>query len=154
LNVTNAGHIAVVDRKKAIVIAKWPLKEARGNFPMALDETSHRLFVGCRNPAKLLVVDTQTGKTVTALDCVPDTDDVFFDAAAKRIYVSGGAGFISVFSQSSPDEYRLAGAIPTATGARASFFISDTHTLCVAVPHRGAQAAEIRVYDMNGSDAR
>jgi YVTN family beta-propeller protein len=154
VNVTSAGHIAVLDREKAAVTAKWPLHEARGNFPMALDEADHRLFLGCRNPAKLLVLDTESGKTVAALDCVADTDDVFYDADAKQIYVSGGAGSISVITQTNPDQYRLKATIPTAPGARTSFFVPETHLLYLAVPHRGIQRAEIRVYKMNGSDAR
>jgi DNA-binding beta-propeller fold protein YncE len=99
VNVPNAGYIAVVDRETRTVIEKFPLKEAVANFPMALDEADKRLFIGCRNPAKLLVLDTGTGKTVATLDIVGDTDDLFYDAANKRIYVSGGEGRVTVISQ-------------------------------------------------------
>src|SRR5438270_138810 len=64
VNVPTAGQIAVVDRVKREVIAKWPLVGAQSNFPMAIDEDHHRLFVGCRKPAKFLVYDTETGKPV------------------------------------------------------------------------------------------
>lgn len=148
VNVTRAGHIAVIDREKAAVIAQWPIPGVQGNYPMALDESDHRLFVGCRNPAKLLVLDTESGKTVASLDCVGDTDDLFYDADAKRIYVSGGAGFISVFGQITPDRYRLIANVQTAPGARTAYFVAATRHLYVAVPHRGAQRAEIRVYEM------
>jgi YVTN family beta-propeller protein len=146
VNVPSAGHIAVVDRDQKKVIATWPMKDAKWNFPMALDEADHRLFVGCRKPAKLLVLDTETGKTVAALDCVGDTDDVFYDAAAKRIYVSGGAGAITVIEQSDPDHYRESASLATASGARTSLFVPDRAALYLAVPHRGSQLAEIRVY--------
>jgi hypothetical protein len=85
---------------------------------------------------------------------VGDTDDVFYDPDAKQVYVSGGAGLISVFTQANPDQYGLKAAIPTAPGAGTSFFIPETHLLYLAIPHRGSQPAEIRVYNMNGSDAR
>jgi DNA-binding beta-propeller fold protein YncE len=146
VNVPNAGHIAVVDRETGAVIEKFPLKEARANFPMALDEADHRLFIGCRNPAKLLVLDTETGKTVATLDIVGDTDDLFYDGANKRIYVSGGEGRITVISQTNADTYNLAGQATTAPGARTSFFAPETGTLYVAVPHRGKQRAELRVF--------
>src|SRR5215207_1339193 len=58
VNVPTAGHIAVVDRDKGSVVETWPLSNVAENFPMALDETNHRLFVGTRSPAKLLVLDT------------------------------------------------------------------------------------------------
>jgi hypothetical protein len=79
------------------------------------------------------------------LNCVGDTDDLFYDATLKRIYVSGGEGFLSVFQQDSNGYHPLA-RIPTAPGARTSLFVADLKRLYLAVPHRGAQRAEIRVY--------
>jgi hypothetical protein len=146
VNVPNAGHVAVVDRQTKTIIEKIPLKEASTNFSMALDEADHRLFIGCRNPAKLLVLDTGTGKTVATLDIVGDTDDLFFDATNKRIYVSGGKGRVTVINQTNADIYNVAGQVTTAPGARTSFFVPDAGTLYVAVPHRGGQKAELRVF--------
>jgi outer membrane protein assembly factor BamB len=146
VNVPNAGHVAVVDRETRTVIQNFPMKGALANFPMALDEADHRLFIGCRSPAKLLVLDTETGKTVAALDIVGDTDDLFYDAANKRIYVSGGEGRVTVISQTSTDKYNVAGQVTTAPGARTSFFVPATRTLYVAVPRRGEQKAELRVF--------
>jgi DNA-binding beta-propeller fold protein YncE len=146
VNVPNAGYVAVIDRETGTVIEKFPLKEAAANFPMALDEANHRLFIGCRNPAKLLVLDTGTGKTIATLDIVGDTDDLFYDAANKRIYVSGGEGRITVISQTNPDTYNVAGQVATAPGARTSFLVPETGTFYVAVPHRGAQKAELRAF--------
>lgn len=151
VNVPAAHHIAVVDRERRSVLATWPVSEADQNYPMALDEANHRLFIGCRSPAKLLVFDTQSGKTISTLDCCGDADDVFYDATARRIYVSGGEGCISVFQQKSADSYREAGRMTTAPGARTSLYVSDTQTLYLAVPHRGDQQAEIRVLTAGSS---
>ena len=146
VNVPTAGHVAVVDREKGAVVDTWPIREAKDNFPMALDETDHRLFVGTRSPAKLLVLDTDTGKTVSSLDSSGDADDIFYDAEAKRIYVSGGEGAVSVFEQTDPDDYKLIGKVDTAEGARTSLFVAQSGTLYVAVPHRGNQQAEVRAF--------
>ena len=35
-----------------------------GNYPMALDEQTSRMFVGCRRPAQLAVVDTRTDTVI------------------------------------------------------------------------------------------
>jgi DNA-binding beta-propeller fold protein YncE len=148
VNVPNAGHVAVVDRETRTVIEKIPMKEARANFPMALDEAHHRLFIGCRKPAKLLVLDMETGKMVASVGIVADTDDLFYDAANKRIYVSGGEGRVTVISQVSADNYDVAGQVATAPGARTSFFVPETRMLYVAVPHRGAQKTELRVFSV------
>jgi hypothetical protein len=79
---------------------------------------------------------------------VGDADDVFYDAARKRVYISGGEGFIDVFAQSNPDHYQPTGRIPTAGGARTSLFVPELNRLYLAVPHRGNQQAEIRVYEV------
>ena len=146
VNVPTARHIAVIDREKRAVVATWAITEAEQNYPMALDEANHRLFIGCRKPAKMIVIDTQSGKTISSFDCCGDADDVFYDAAAQRIYISGGEGCISVFQQDSSHPYREEARVTTAPGARTSLFVPETRTFYLAVPHRGEQQAEIRVF--------
>lgn len=147
VNVPAADHIAVVDRHAMKVIATWAVSGARSNFPMALDEANHRLFVGCRNPAKVLVYDTTSGKPIGTFDIVGDTDDMFYDAPRKRLYVAGGEGFIDVLAASEPGALRRLGRVKTAAGARTALFAPEQSRLYLAVPHRGAQRAEIRVYE-------
>ena len=62
----------------------WAAPGATANFPMALDETHHRLFVGFRKPAKLFVFDTESGKAVADLDIPDDADDLFYDGSRQR----------------------------------------------------------------------
>jgi len=134
VNVPGESQIVVVDREKRAVTARWPVTGAQANFPMALDEADHRLFVGCRNPARVLVYNTNSGKPVTSVEIAGDTDDLFYDAARKRLYASCGAGFISVLQQHDADHYSALTRIPTAAGAH--------RTLCPAtgssVPRRPA----------------
>jgi YVTN family beta-propeller protein len=149
VNVPNAGYVAVVDRESATLIRKFAPTEASANFPMALDEADHRLFIGCRRPAKLLVLDTETGKTVAVLEIVGDADDLFYDSANKRIFVSGGEGAVTVIDRTTPDIYKVAGQVATAPGARTSFFVPGAGTLYIAVPHRGTHKAELRVFTVH-----
>lgn len=97
VNLPKSRKIAVLDREKRAIIATWPVGMALSNNPMALNQADHRLFVITRFPARLLVFDTTTGKTVQRLPAVGDCDDVFDDQARKQIYASGGEGAISVF---------------------------------------------------------
>ena len=146
VNVPKARHVAVVDRQLRKVVVQWPIREAKNNFAMALDEADHRLLVVCRDPAKLLVLDTESGKTVASIDCVGDADDVWYDPTDKRIYISGGEGYVTVIRQKNRDQYEPLAKIQTAPGARTSLFVPPWHTLFVAVPARGDQHAEVRVY--------
>ncbi len=146
VNVPNAGHVAVIDRVQRTVTARWPITSAAANFPMALDEARRRLFIGCRKPARVLVFDTGSGKMTTEFPCVQDTDDLFYDGGRKRLYVSGGQGALEAFGQTSDGRFTLLKRIQTAPGARTSLFVPALDRLFLAVPHRGAQRAEIRVY--------
>ena len=147
VNVPDAKQVAVIDREKRSLLATWPMEKFQANFPMALDEASHLLFVGCRKPARLLVLDTTTGKQVTDLSISGDTDDLFYDPTRNRLYVSCGEGFIDVVEQLSPGNYKRLTRIVTAPGARTSFFSPDLDRYYLAVPDRGSQGAEIRVYE-------
>ncbi len=147
VNVPDSGEVAVVDRNKGSVVATWPIRGASENFPMALDEADHRLFVGAWSPPRLLVLDTETGKTVANLGSVGDADDIFYDAEAKRVYVSGGDGATKVFAQKDANHYESLSEVSTAEGARTSLFVPESGRLYIAVPDYGGQQAAIRVYE-------
>lgn len=148
INVPRANHVSVIDREKRVVITTWPVNGARENFPMALDETNHRLFVGFRKPAQLIVFDTESGEPVVSINTCGDADDIFYDALRKRIYMSCGEGFINLFEQSDTQHYKAIAKIPTAWGARTSLFVPELNRFYLAVPHRGGQRAEVRIYEV------
>jgi DNA-binding beta-propeller fold protein YncE len=147
VNVPTADQIAVVDRTAMKVVTTWPVVGAKSNFPMALDEANHRLFVGCRRPAKVLVYDTATGKESDSFDIVGDTDDLFYDATRKRLYVSGGEGYLDVFQEQDANRFARLAHVATAAGARTSLFVPEQGRLYLAVPHRASQKAEVRIYE-------
>jgi YVTN family beta-propeller protein len=146
VNVPDAKQVAVIDREKKSVVATWPVEKFQANFPMALDEANHRLFVGCRQPARLVVFDTGTGKPVADLEISGDTDDLFFDVKRQRLYLSCGEGFLDVIQRRTGDHYERIARQPTRGGARTSFYSPDLDRLYLAVPQRNGQDAEIRVY--------
>ena len=146
LNEAGRARVAVLDIAKNAVAARWGLGGASANYPMALDEEHHRLFVGTRQPPRLIVLDTETGKVVASLETEGDVDDIFHDAARRRVYVIGGGGSVVVYDQQGPDRYTERARVRTAEGARTGLFSPETGQLFVAVPHRSNPAAEIRVF--------
>ncbi len=74
VNLPDLKQIAVVNRETG-AITRWPVTLEK-NFPMALDESDHRLFVVTRYPPRLLAFDTESGHTVATLPVVQDADDV------------------------------------------------------------------------------
>lgn len=148
VNVPDLKEIAVVDRNTG-KIARWPLT-AGGNFPMALDEPEHRLFVVSRDPARLVVVETNSGRAIVALPCVQNSDDVFYDPGRKRIYVPGGEGYVSVFQQKDADHYQLLAKVPSAVGGRTAGYFGKGRKgfeiFYLAVPARADHDAEVLLY--------
>jgi YVTN family beta-propeller protein len=147
VNLPKSRKIAVVDRDAHSVVTTWRTGLALANYAMALDEADHRLFVVTRYPARLLVMETESGKIVQSLSAVGDCDDIFFDRARKRIYATGGEGAISVFAQQDPDHYKEIARVPTVKGARTSFFSPELGRLYVGVRRQGSTPAMIQVFE-------
>jgi hypothetical protein len=135
--------VNVIDRKTG-QLTNWNINGAKANLPMALDEDSHRLFVGTRRPPLLIVLSTETGKELARLPIGGSCDDLYFDAERKRIYALGGEGYISVIQQNDPDHYSLAANIPSAVGVRTGIFFGSS--LYVGVPTAGLEPAQIWNY--------
>ncbi len=146
VNLPIANSIAVLDRKTGERIATWKVNDARTNFAMLLDEANHRLFSVFRNPSTIMVFDTESGKIVAKLPCVVDVDDIWYEPTTKRIYLSGGEGFVDVFHQLDPDHYERIGKIPTFTGARTSVVWGEYRArqgMVIGVPATSNQGAEL-----------
>jgi hypothetical protein len=92
------------------------------------------------------LLDTATGEPVANLAISGDIDDLFYDAPRKRLYLSCGEGFLDTIEQTAPDTYKTLSKLPTAPGARTCYFASSLDRLYLAVPDRGSQKAEIRVF--------
>jgi hypothetical protein len=145
-NVPSKREIAVVDVETRKVLEAWPVKEAEGNFPMAMQGADRRLFVACRQPARLLVYEPLNGHVYDSLPLSGDADDVYLDEASGRLFASCGAGSIDVFDRDEKGAYLPAGKVETAPGARTCLYSPTEESLYLAVPRRGDRPAEIRVY--------
>ena len=144
-NIATKAKVVVIDRNTHKV-TDWPLKAGKANYPMALDEADHRLFVVTRKPAQLVVLDADSGSMIASVPCVNDADDLYFDAGRKRIYIPGGEGFISVIEQTDADHYQSIAKIPTTVGARTGLWYEKRDRFYLAVPASSKQGAALWVY--------
>jgi len=147
VNLPHSQKVLVIDRNKSAVVASWTTDDAQANFPTALDETDGRLFIICRKPAGLLVLDTTSGSMVAKLPTVGDSDDLFYDQRRKRLYSSDGEGKVIVYQQQDADHYSQIAEIETVKGARTSLFVPQLSRLFMAVRQEGGNTAAIRVYE-------
>jgi DNA-binding beta-propeller fold protein YncE len=149
INVTALNKVAVLDRKTRTLTTTWDLSDAKENVSMAFDEAGHRLFVATRQPGRLIVLNSDTGKVVASLPAAGGVDDLAYDAARKRIYMSAGEGFVNVYQQKTPDTYEAFAQIATGPGARNSRFVPEQNRLYVAVPAgKDGKPAEVQIYEV------
>ncbi len=150
VNVPDLKQIVVINRTTK-QLTRWPVTAGQ-NFPMALDEADHRLIIGTREPATVSIFDTGTGKMVASLPTVQDTDDLYYSAERKRIYVPGREGAIWVYQQSDTDHYSLLAKIPTVVGAGTAGYFGRQgkgfDRLYLAVSATAGSNAEIRIYTL------
>jgi DNA-binding beta-propeller fold protein YncE len=148
LNNPAKNEVEVIDRKTNKLVTSWPVKLGKGNATMALDESAHRLFVGCRSGA-IVVFDSQAGKELQAVPVGKGVDDLMFDPASKRIYAtSGGTGAVDVYKETDPDHYHSLGNISSGPGAKTGLLVPQLARLFVAVPPRGTAPGEVYVYQV------
>ena len=144
------SKIQVIDLPKREVRATWPVSSQRPG-DAALEETSDRLFIGTRTPPEMVAMDAKTGKEVAHLPTTDGMDGVYFDAARKRIYISGGrgeeVGSVFVYQQKGPDSYETMGKVPTRPGAGTSFWSPELNRYYVAAPANGQEPAAILVFE-------
>jgi DNA-binding beta-propeller fold protein YncE len=148
VNVPDLKQIVAINRTTK-ELTRWPVTVAQ-NFPMALDEADHRVIVGTREPATLSVFDTATGKMVASVPTVQDTDDLYYSAERKRVFVPGRAGSIWVYQQTDPDHYNVISKIPTVVGAGTAGYFGRQgkgfDRFYLAVSAGASSNAEIRIY--------
>ena len=133
VNITDKNQVFVINRQTMEVLNRWTVGVAQENSPIALDEENRRLFVVCRKPATLVVMNAATGAVITSLPAAGHADDLVYDHKNRRIYVPGGEGYISVYSQQDADHYQLIAKVPSAPGAKTALLVPELNQLFVAV---------------------
>ncbi len=146
--VPDKAEVVVLDRKTKLQVAQWTIPGIQKNVALALDEKNHRLFLGVRTPASIVVLDSDSGAVVASVPTVATLDGLSFDSATRRIYTSGGEGFVDVIQQIDADHYGRIARIPTGPIARTSLFVPEWHRFYVAVPRDKERGAELRVFEV------
>jgi len=67
INLVDKNEVAVIDIKARKLTARWPVAPGGSPVGMAMDTKKKLLFIGCRNPQKLIVMSADDGKIVADL---------------------------------------------------------------------------------------
>jgi putative neutral zinc metallopeptidase len=151
VNLPDQAAFGVIDRNSAAV-TNWMIAGNQNSHTLAFDEKNHRLFAAALQPGRLTVVDSDSGNIAVSLPCVLGVDDLWFDAARKRIY-AGGSGAIDVFQQDDADHYTVIANIIVGAGAGSTslYFKSRTQDgLYMSWPNMLPQGgSEVLLYYVN-----
>lgn len=149
INLTQTNRIAVVDRRSMTALATWPVPPAKQNAMVVLDEPQHRLYVVCRDPGMLVVMNSDTGAVVSTAPAPLRADDVLYDNAAHLLYVPGGEGYLGIYNTSNADRVEMIGKLATLPGAKTGLLLTDRHELVLAAsPGETKAMAKILFYSI------
>jgi YVTN family beta-propeller protein len=126
LNLEDTNEVVVFDPKTLTVKNRFPIGVAKTPTGLAYDAKTKRLFIGCRNEPKMVVMDATSGKVITSFAIGRGVDYAAFDPQAKLVFFSCGEGVLSVFHEKSADEYEDLGPVNTQPSARTMAFDPKT----------------------------
>jgi DNA-binding beta-propeller fold protein YncE len=126
INLVDKDQVAVVDTKAMKVVNKWPTTPGGSPVGMAMDVAQRRLFIGCRNPQKLIVMSADDGKILSDLPIGMGVDATKF---AGDVFASCGDGTLTVARETTPGKYEVVQTVQTPRGARTMGVDATTHTL-------------------------
>src|SRR6266581_6782800 len=127
VNSEDTAEVVVFDPKSLEVKNRFPIGVAKVPTGLAYDAKTNRLFIGCRNEPKMVVMDAATGKVITSFPIGAGVDFAAFDPDARLIFFScGGEGTLNIFHEKSADKYEDAGALQTQPSAKTMAFDPKT----------------------------
>src|SRR5262250_3142946 len=126
VNIEDTNEVVVFDPKSLEVKKRFPIGVAKTPTGLAYDAKTKRLFIGCRNDPKMVVMDATSGKVITSFAIGRGVDYAAFDPEAKLVFFSCGEGVLSVFREKGADDYEDAGSVKTQPSARTMAFDPKT----------------------------
>jgi DNA-binding beta-propeller fold protein YncE len=145
-NIADSNEVVVIGASAMSIASHWKLTSAADNVPLAYDGEHKLLYVACRTPGMVIALDAVTGKEVASQPAAGKADDLFYDAALRRLYMISGAGEVDAFQVDNTKRLHPIGVLSTASGAKTALFVPAQGLLYVGVPGSADHPAEIRVY--------
>jgi hypothetical protein len=116
INLVDKDQVAVVDIKARKVLAHWPVAPGGSPVGLSIDAAKGRLFIGCRNPQKLIVMSTDDGKVLADLPIGAGVDATKFDG--QQAFASCRDGKMSIVGENASGKFEIVQTVTTAVGAK------------------------------------
>jgi DNA-binding beta-propeller fold protein YncE len=129
LNLEDTNEVVVFDPKSLEVKKRFPIGVAKTPTGLAYDAKTKRLFIGCRNEPKMVVMDAVSGRVITSFAIGRGVDYAAFDPQSKLVFFSCSEGVLNIFHEKSADDYEDAGPVKTQPSARTMAFDPKTRKI-------------------------
>lgn len=150
INLAETNKLAVVNRKTMKILATWPVPPAKANAMVQLDEAAHRLYVVCREPGMVVVMNSDTGGVIATAPAPLRSDETMLDVATHRLYVPGGQGYVGVYDTSDPNAIKEIAKVTSAPGAKTGILLPDMKKMLLAAsPGETKNVAKVLTYELH-----
>ena len=149
VDLEDKDQVAVVDAASMKMTGVYGLEGKCGTpAGLAIDVKNHVLFVACRNPATMTMLNADTGKILGSVPIGAGVDGAVFNPATMEAFSSQGDGTLTVVKETSPTTFEVEQTVATPIGAKTLTLDSKTgHVLLITAefgppppPAPGAQA--------------
>lgn len=124
INLVDKDVVVVADLKTSKVVSRWPVAPGGQPVGMAMDAATHRLFIGCRKPQMLVVMNSETGAVEASLPIGAGVDATKFDAG--KAFASTADGNLAVAGLQG-GKWVIEQTVKTQAAARTMGVDSKTH---------------------------
>jgi len=129
VNLEDTNEVVVFDPKSLEVKKRFPIGVAKTPTGLAYDAKTKRLFIGCRNEPKMVVMDAVSGRVINSFAIGRGVDFAAFDPQSKLVFFSCSEGVLNIFHEKSADDYEDAGPVKTQPSARTMAFDPKTQKI-------------------------
>lgn len=129
VNIEDKAEVVAIDSQSLRIKSRWALAPAGTPTALAIDTEHHRLFSAGRNPQKLVVLDSDSGRVLTSFPISAGVDAAAFEPETGLIFVSTREGMVHIFHEDSPDKFSEVETVKTEFGAKTMGLDTKTHNL-------------------------
>jgi len=127
VNLMDKDEVAVVDIETKKVISRWPVAPGGAPVGLALDPRTHRLYLGCRKPQRLISMSSEDGKILGDVPVGDHVDAVKIENG--QIFASAADGTLSIARETAEGKLEIVQTVATPKGARTMGVDSATHRI-------------------------
>ena len=144
IDLEDKDQVAVVDTVGMKMTGVYGLEGKCGTpAGLAFDARNHVLFVACRNPATMTMLNAHTGKILGSIPIGAGVDGAVFNPATMEAFASAGDGALTVVKETSPTTFALEQTVTTPVGAKTLTLEAKTGRVLLITAEFGPPSAPV-----------